>query len=299
LNLAEGPIMKRCYNVVDVFTHQPLLGNPVAVVLDAQDLTTDAMQAIAAWTNLSETTFVLPPSTPQADYRLRIFTPRSELPFAGHPTLGSAHALLEADRLAPRLGGRLIQECDVGFVELTIAGEGRERELSFDLPPAKLAPLSERHIADLELILGCKLSLDVVPAIVDVGPIWVVVHLNDASAVLDLRPDLARLAEFERLLGVTGVTAFGGHAHGEAAIEVRTFAPSCGVDEDPVCGSGNGSVAAFQWERGLLPPGGGDYLAAQGRCVGRDGRIKVSVDAKGKIRVGGSCVTCVAGSLTA
>jgi PhzF family phenazine biosynthesis protein len=291
--------MKRSYSVVDVFSFRPLLGNPVAVVMDAENLTADAMQAVARWTNLSETTFVLPPTTADADYRLRIFTPRSELPFAGHPTLGSAHAILEAGRVAPRRIDRLIQECGIGLVELTIEARSEGRELTFRLPPAKLEPLHTTDMAELECILGCKVDLKTAPGIVNVGAIWIVVQLIDAASVLDLRPDLPRLAELERRLGVTGLTVFGAREHGDdAAIEVRTFAPSCGVEEDPVCGSGNGSVAVFQWQRGLLPPGGADYVAAQGRCVGRDGRVKVSVDANGAVSVGGSCVTSVEGSLT-
>ncbi|MFP3564978.1 PhzF family phenazine biosynthesis protein [Paraburkholderia sp. SIMBA_030] len=290
--------MKRPYKVVDVFTSRPLRGNPVAVILDAEGLTTDEMQTIAGWTNLSETTFVLAPTIAAADYQLRIFTPRSELSFAGHPTLGSAHAILEAGGVALRQGGRLVQQCNIGLVELTVEGQGRDRQLTFDLPSSKMEPLHAADIADLELILGCKVSVQTAPAIVNVGPVWVIAQLNDATSVLDLRPDFTRLAQFERRLSVTGVTVFGAHAHGDAAIEVRTFAPSCGVEEDPVCGSGNASVAVFQWERGLLSPGGTDYVATQGRCVGRDGRIKVNVDANGKVRVGGSCVTCVEGSLT-
>jgi PhzF family phenazine biosynthesis protein len=291
--------MKRSYKVVDVFTFRPLLGNPVAVVMDAEDLTTDTMQAVARWTNLSETTFVLPPTTAEADYRLRIFTPRSELPFAGHPTLGSAHAVLEAGRVKTRESGRLIQECGIGLVELTIGKRGEDRELCFRLPPAKLEPLHMADMAELERILGCKVDLETAPGIVNVGAIWIVAQLSDAASVLDLRPDFARLAELERRLGVTGLTVFGAREEGDdAAIEVRTFAPSCGVEEDPVCGSGNGSVAAFRWQRGLLPPGGAEYVSAQGRCVGRDGRVRISVDANGNVSVGGSCVTSVEGSLT-
>ncbi|HVE10620.1 MAG TPA: PhzF family phenazine biosynthesis protein [Paraburkholderia sp.] len=290
--------MKRSYKVVDVFTSQPLLGNPVAVVMDADGLSTEAMQAIANWTNLSETTFVLPPTVADADYRLRIFTPHSELPFAGHPTLGSAHAILEAGRVAPRASGRLIQQCGVGLVELALDEQGGDRQLTFVLPPATLQPLHAADSAELEQLLGCKVDLKTAPGIVNVGPIWIVAQLNDAATVLDLRPDFARLAELERRLGVTGLTVFGSHGPAdEAAIEVRSFAPSSGIEEDPVCGSGNGSVAAFQWQRGLLPAGGTDYVAAQGRRVGRDGRIKVNVEADGQVRVGGACVTSVDGSL--
>jgi PhzF family phenazine biosynthesis protein len=288
----------RRYEVVDVFAPGPLLGNPVAVVLDAEDLDPAAMQHIASWTNLSETTFVLPPTTSEADYRLRIFTPRTELPFAGHPTLGSAHAVLNTGRVKHRQGGRLIQQCGVGLVEVEVGGQGECGQLTFGLPPSKIKPLDAADVVELDAVLGCSSGTETAPAIVDVGAVWVVAHMSDAAAVIGLRPNLRRLAAFERRLGVTGVTIFGAHEDGDAAIEVRAFAPSCGVDEDPVCGSGNGSVAAFRWARGLLPRGGGDYVAAQGRCVGRDGRVKVNVDANGKIRIGGACITCLAGTLT-
>jgi len=285
------------YKVVDVFTTRPLAGNPVAVVFDADGLDTEAMQAIAGWTNLSETTFVLKPTTPAADYRLRIFTPRSELPFAGHPTLGSAHAILEAGRATPRNGGRLVQQCNIGLVDVMIEDGVDGRQLAFALPSAHIEPVSASDVAELELILGCKPNREAAPAIVNVGPIWVVLSVTDAAAVLNLRPDFARLAAFERRLGITGLTVFGRYPQGDVAMEVRTFAPSCGVEEDPVCGSGNASVAAFQWERGLLPAGGVTYVAAQGRCVGRDGHVKVQVGADGQVRVGGSCITCVDGLL--
>jgi PhzF family phenazine biosynthesis protein len=295
--------MKRShdYKVVDVFTVRPLAGNPVAVVFDADGLDTEAMQVIANWTNLSETTFVLTPTTPAADYRLRIFTPRSELPFAGHPTLGSAHAILESERTTPRAGGRLVQECQIGFVDVSIEDGPDGRQLAFALPSARIEPLPEADAAELALILGCTLGHEARPAFVNVGPIWVVLAMSDAAAVLDLRPDFARLAAFERRLGVTGLTVFGRYPQAlvdEVAIEVRSFAPSCGVEEDPVCGSGNASVAAYQWERGLLPTGGTAYVAAQGRRVGRDGRVQVQVGADGQVRVGGSCITCVDGRLT-
>jgi PhzF family phenazine biosynthesis protein len=289
--------MNHRYSVVDVFTSRPLAGNPVAVVFDADGLGTEAMQAIANWTNLSETTFVLTPTTPAADYRLRIFTPRSELPFAGHPTLGSAHAVLEAGRATLRQGGRLIQQCDIGLVNVTVEDGAQGRQLTFALPSAQVKPLPAADAAELELILGSKLGHENAPAIVNVGPIWVVLPMTDAAAVLDLKPDFGRLAAFERRLGVTGLTVFGRYPQGDVAIEVRAFAPSCGVEEDPVCGSGNASVAAYQWERGLLPAGGTAYVAAQGRRVGRDGRVKVHVGADGQVRVGGSCITCVDGQL--
>lgn len=289
--------MKRAYKVVDVFTERPFLGNPVAVVLDALGLDTEAMQAIARWTNLSETTFLLPPATPDADYRLRIFTPRSELPFAGHPTLGSAYAALEAGRVTAR-GGRLVQECGVGLVELAVSGEGPTRRLALTLPPATVSPLNTPDLDELEAVLGRPVVREPAPAIVDVGPVWVIAQLPTADDVLALEPDLARSAAFERRLGATGVSVFGAHGDGDAAIEVRSFAPSCGVNEDPVCGSGNGSIAVFRRARGLLPAGAASYVAAQGRRVGRDGRVEVTIDAQGQVRLGGACMTCIDGVLS-
>ena len=288
--------MARAYKVVDAFSAKPLLGNPVAVILDGAGLSDAAMQAIAHWTNLSETTFVLPPTRSDADYRLRIFTPGSELPFAGHPTLGSAHAVIEAGLVTPR-SGRLVQECGVGLVEITVAGEGAERRLILALPPATVTTLPAGELDELEAILGHDIVREASPAIVDVGAVWLIAEIASAEALLALKPDFARSAAFERRLGVTGVTLFARREGGGPEIEVRSFAPSCGVNEDPVCGSGNGSVAVFRAARGLLPAGGARYEAAQGRCLGRDGTIAISVDASGKVQVGGACVTTVNGSL--
>ena len=255
------------------------------------------MQAIARWTNLSETTFALPPSSSSADYQLRIFTPRAELPFAGHPTLGSAYALLEAGRVTPRSDGRLIQECKVGLVDLNVENHSGTNKLAFNLPKAKFTALQTADIEELERVFCRKIALDVAPAIVDVGVVWIVARLESSAAVLKLTPDLARLAALSLRLNVAGITLFGAHDNDAAGIEVRTFAPAHGVDEDPVCGSGNGSVAAFQWERGLLGPNGGKYTASQGCCIGRNGLIEVTVGPKGAVRVGGDCVTCVEGTI--
>ena len=286
----------RHYKVVDVFTATPLLGNPVAVILDADDLDTAAMQRIARWTNLSETTFLLPPTNAKADYRLRIFTPRSELPFAGHPTLGSAHAALEAGRVTPR-DGRFVQECGVGLVDLAVREEDGARAVTLQLPAARITPLAGEDVAELEAILGHAIVRELAPAMVDVGPVWIVAQLASVDALLALKPDFVRSARFEQRLEATGITVFASHASGDAAIEVRSFAPSCGVDEDPVCGSGNGSVAVFRRARGLVAQAAGRYTAAQGQCVGRAGRIAVEYDAQGGITLGGACVTCVDGTL--
>ena len=259
----------RAYKVVDVFTREPLLGNPVAVILDGEGLSDARMQAIAHWTNLSETTFVLPATDSRADYRLRIFTPGGELPFAGHPTLGSAHALLEAGRITAT-NGEVRQQCEVGLVRVVVEGEGGDRRLTLDLPQAEGALRSATaDVDELEAILGAPdRPRGRRRPIVDVGAIWVVAQLPDAASLIALKPDFARCDAFERRLGITGVSVFGAYPEGgDADIEVRSFAASSNVPEDPVCGSGNGSVAVFKSLRGLLPSGGGAYSATQGRCV--------------------------------
>lgn len=286
--------MPRAFKIVDAFSAKPLRGNPVAVILDGAGLSDAEMQAIARWTNLSETTFVLPPTKPQADYLLRIFNPSAEMPFAGHPTLGSAHAVLEAGIATPK-AGKLVQECGVGLVSVAVDGEGPDRILTLTLPPAKVVSLTGEEIDEIEAILGQPVIREAAPAIVDVGAVWIVAQLETVEAVLGLEPDLARSAVFERRKGATGITVFAPRPGGGYDIEVRTFAPSCGVSEDPVCGSGNGSVAVFRSTRGLLPAGGSSYAAEQGRRVGRDGRISVKVNAEGQVRVGGACVTTVDG----
>ncbi|MFT9067551.1 MAG: PhzF family phenazine biosynthesis protein [Acetobacter syzygii] len=288
--------MKRGYKVVDVFTKMPFTGNPVAVVLDAQGLTTQAMQAIANWTNLSETTFVLPPQSEEADYRLRIFTPRSELPFAGHPTLGSAHAVLEAGRTTPR-NGQLVQECAVGLVGLKVGGSAADRQLSFALPPARQAVLEQADRTELEAILGVAVDDTAPPMIVNVGPVWVVARVASVDQLLALQPDFGRSQVFEQRLGVTGISVFALKDDCGTDIELRSFAASQGVNEDPVCGSGNGSVAVFRHVYGLLPSGVEDYTATQGQCVGRTGRVHVHVGADGGVEIGGQCVTTVDGFL--
>lgn len=286
----------RSYKVVDAFSNQAFKGNPVAVVLEAEGLSDAEMQTIARWINLSETTFVLPATNPEADYKLRIFTPRSELPFAGHPTLGSAHAVLEAGYVAAK-SGRLVQECGAGLIAIAVAGDGKGQNFTLTMPPAKLRTLTDIEIGELEAILGEQVRRDEAPAIVDVGAVWIVARLNDAQAVLGIKPDFARSAEFERTLGVTGLTIFGNYEGTEEGIEVRSFAPSCGVDEDPVCGSGNGSVGYFRADRDAAVSGRYSYVASQGRRVGRDGKVSVIIDEQGSVCVGGHCITCADGKL--
>lgn len=284
----------REFRVVDVFTSLQLQGNPVAVVIGADGLTTEEMQKIAAWTNLSETTFHLQPTNPMADYRLRIFTPVDELPFAGHPTLGSAHALIEARVITPQ-SNTVVQECESGLIPISIEGTGPNRLLHLCLPQAKFTDLAEDDLADARAVLGAEPKSTMRPAIVDVGPRWLVIEVEDAASVLALRPDPAALAAFETRLDLIGVTVFGHNPDGNSTYEVRSFAPSSGTYEDPVCGSGNGAVGAYLLRAGALE-NGSSYQSTQGQCVGRDGRIFIRVR-DGRVHVGGQAVTTVTGKI--
>ncbi|SIT30457.1 phenazine biosynthesis protein PhzF family [Achromobacter sp. MFA1 R4] len=288
------------FKQVDVFTSEPYRGNPVAVVLDAQGLSDEQMRRIANWTNLSETTFVLPATQPGADYRVRIFTPQAELPFAGHPTLGTAHALVEAGIVSPRQG-RLVQECEAGPIELTVTDiPGSSPLIAFTLPEPAFTTLDAAEIDEMESILGSAVVHDPAPKRVGVGPVWTIAQLPSAQAVLTLRPDFARMADFDRGNGAAGIVVYGAYGEGaEAAVEVRAFAPSLGANEDPVCGSGNGAVAAFIRDAGQVPQFGTEYLSSQGAAVGRSGRLSIAFDADGAIRVGGQSVTCIDGRIAA
>jgi len=279
----------RPFMQVDVFPDHPFCGNPVAVVLDASGLQDSEMQTIARWTNLSETTFVLAPDTPGADYRLRIFTPASELPFAGHPTLGSAYAVAQAGIATPR-NGRLVQQCASGLVPIRF--EARGERVWLQLPAARATPLSEPHRRRLAAALEIDCGDDV--CAIDVGPIWITVRAASAQAVLAIRPDQASIAALSRELEVTGVTVFGEHPDGDARYEVRSFAPACDVPEDPVCGSGNGCVAAMLARGGDRRP----YLARQGRAIGRDGVVAARFEEAG-IEIGGAATIRVRGELFA
>ena len=280
----------RPFAQVDVFTARGLFGNPVAVVLDGSGLDDEAMQRFANWTNLSETTFVLPACDDAraqgADYHLRIFTPQCELPFAGHPTLGSAHAVLEAGLVSPR-GGKLIQQCGVGLIEITVPDNMREAGLSFRLPPYNMAPAPEPE----RLIAALGVTPKGAPMVVNVGPLWVITEFSSAADVLALNPDLPSLAAYDRHHATTGLTVFAEDAKG--GLVVRSFAPTDGIAEDPVCGSGNGAVAAYRLEHGAARVGD-SYTASQGTVIGRDGIIAVRYETDG-IHLGGRYVPVIQG----
>lgn len=277
----------RPFRQVDVFTATPYRGNPVAVVQDGTDLSEAQMQAFARWTNLSETTFLLPPTQAQADYRVRIFTPGGELQFAGHPTLGSCHAWLEAGG-QPNAGDTIVQECGVGLVPLR---RGTER-LAFGAPPLQRSAPLAAVLARVAGALGLQAGQVLAAQLLDNGTAWLGLLLDHPDTVLQLRPDFAALAATGHKVGVAARHAE--PAIGAPALEVRGFAPHLGVNEDPVTGSLNASLAQWLMADGHAPTA---YLAAQGACLQRAGRIHLERDASGQVWVGGQSVTCISGSV--
>ena len=275
--------MKRAFKQVDVFTDRPLKGNPLAVVLDGGGLDTAAMQRFTDWTNLSEATFLLPPSHADADYAVRIFCPGRELPFAGHPTLGSCHAWLQA-RGKPK-GEFIVQECGVGLVRIRRDGE----RLAFAAPPRiKSGPLDEADVQRIARGLGISRADVVAHAWCQNGPPWRAVMLRSAEQVLALKADSAVLNGWE--VGVVGPQA-AGH---DTQFEVRAFfTGNNGIAEDPVTGSLNAALAQWLIGDGLAPP---NYIAAQGTAMGRAGRVFVQQDGK-DIWIGGHSVTVIEGSV--
>jgi PhzF family phenazine biosynthesis protein len=266
------------FKQVDVFTDRPFLGNPVAVVIGADGIDSAAMQRIACWTNLSETTFLL--KSKVADYGLRIFTPRQELPFAGHPTLGSAHAALESGFVKKKAA--LKQECAAGVFDLSVD----DGKIFVKGPQPKITPVEQ--VPSIELISP--------PLRVDVGAAWVVGEVVNASVLASLKPDLGALADYSNRHSLAGVTVFARSTDGETAMHVRSFAPAHGIMEDPVCGTGNIAVTAYLNFRNELQRFGKRYVARQGMQLGRDGRVFMRLDSDG-IRLGGHTVTCVDGSV--
>jgi PhzF family phenazine biosynthesis protein len=272
--------MQRRFAQLDVFTDRPYFGNPLAVVIDGDGLDTAEMQRFANWTNLSETTFLLPPTDPAADYRVRIFTPAAELPFAGHPTLGSAHAWL-AHGGVPQQDGVVVQECGVGLVTLRRDGDA----LAFAAPPLlKGGPVDEATVQEAADALGVRRDDILDAAWADNGPGWLGLLLGSAEAVLAIRPNPMRLT-----IGVAG-----GYPVGSPyAYEVRAFYSEGGLTfEDPVTGSLNASLA--QW---LIGSGrfAAPYVASQGTAIGRAGKVRITTDASGAVWVGGDVAECISG----
>ncbi len=286
----------RRFMQLDVFSSRPLLGNPLAVVVDGDGLDDLTMQAFARWTNLSETTFLLPPTRTDADYRVRIFTPRQELPFAGHPSVGSAYAAIESALVASGKS-ELVQECAAGLLPVRVEGGGRERIIHVQAPPARLRTLDASEAARVAQALGTNLARARM-RLVDNGPRWLVCDLHDAADVRQLQPDLALIAAISQANGAIGISVFGREPAGAAAMAVRAFCPADGIPEDPVTGSANAAIMAFLADAGDPAGYGLRYRASQGREVGRDGCVEVMRDAAtGAISIGGACAVGIRGEL--
>lgn len=275
---------------LDVFADRPGAGNPLAVVVDSEGLDTAAMQAFANWTNLSETIFLLPPER-NADYRVRIFTPRQELPFAGHPSVGAAWAAVEAG-LAPPDGGALVQQCAAGLLPVRV-GEGRS--IGVRAPRAKRLPAPAGSEALLDAALA-GLARGALPAALwDNGPHWWVVELADEAAVRTMRPDLAAISALTLHDGAVGLSVFARSQTAGHDLVVRAFCPADGIPEDPVTGSANACIAAALADAGRMPGADGRYVASQGREVGRDGKVEVRVDGNGEVWIGGRVQAVIRG----
>jgi PhzF family phenazine biosynthesis protein len=326
LKQAKHAMRARRFKQVDVFTDTAYLGNALAVVLDGDGLDDAAMQRFARWTNLSETAFLLPPTDATADYRVRIFTPGGELPFAGHPTLGSCHAWLEAGG-QPRREGQVVQQCAVGLV--TIQREHplerqhdakRPERLAFAAPPLRRSPAAPALLAAVAEALGLPAQQILAAQLLDNGPVFLGLLLDSPETVLQLTPDHAALVKLQIKVGVAGIYADDsantppliGRINREAAafaqtvastesaddtplLEVRGFCAATGIHEDPVTGSLNASLAQWLIGEGHLPE---RYLASQGVCIGRAGQVYFQRDAAGQVWVGGQSVSCIAGSVT-
>jgi PhzF family phenazine biosynthesis protein len=274
--------MKRRFHQVDVFSAQPLKGNPLAVVHAAEGLDDATMAAFARWTNLSETTFLLPPDDAAADYRVRIWTPGGELPFAGHPTLGSCWAWLAAGG-RPREAGQIVQQCGVGLVRIRRDGA----RLAFAAPPLRRSgPLDAGLLTRITNALGLAPADVLRHQWVDNGPGWCALMLPSGAAVRAVKPDLAALGS-DVMLGLVGAQAAGD----DTAFEVRAFVGN--GYEDPVTGSLNASLAQWLIDAGLAPP---RYVAAQGHALGRAGRVHVQADG-GEIWIGGDVAPCIDGEV--
>lgn len=305
----------RPFKQIDVFTATPYFGNPLAVVLDAAGLDDAAMRRFANWTNLSETTFLLPPKDASADYAVRIFTPGGELPFAGHPTLGSCHAWLQAGGKAKRKDV-IVQECQVGLVQIRQEKNRQAgQRLAFAAPPLKRSAPSPVLLAQVAAALGLKAAQITAAQMLDNGPVWMGLLLGSPETVLQLAPNNLELGKLNVKVGVAGLyeraetAPLIGRANreskafvqsGEPAadnpdIEVRAFAPGIGINEDPVTGSFNAGLAQWLMADGYAPE---SYVASQGVCLNRAGLVYLDRDAGGQVWVGGESVTCIDGSVT-
>lgn len=283
------------FKQVDVFSQVPFKGNALAVVFDADGLTDDQMQTIARWTNLSETTFVCRPTDPSADYRVRIFTPAYELPFAGHPTLGTAHALIETG-YRPRQPGRLVQQCGAGCIDVALREDG---SMAFAAPAARIEPLDVEDFQALKAALRSDEIdfVDMPPCCIDNGTPWLAVGVATPEACVSIAPDSAAMARIVRKAGMTGLALYARHApNGPATLEVRCIVVDSefAIYEDPATGSANAGLAGLFALRGRRPAA--RYTVRQGTAIGRAGCVSVEYDDSGTIWIGGHSTTVIDGT---
>ncbi len=265
------------YYVVDVFSDKPFMGNPVAVVMCDERLPDFQMQRITSWLNLSETTFVSDFQRTESQYKVRIFSPDGEMPFAGHPTLGTAIAVKNHFDFD---GNSIKQDCPAGIVDIRF--DSRNNSIHLVAPDPKLENISVAETRDLEKALGLEVPISIA-AKIDAGPIWITALIDSSEAIEALQPDQTKIKSFSDNLGATGIVIGAIKADGKT-YKVRTFAPSVGVSEDPVCGSGNVAVAFLRLQNGQAPE---DYLSMQGQEVGRDGKVQIKYLSSGQIELGG------------
>jgi len=288
--------MPRQFVQLDVFAAKPGDGNPLAVVLDAAGLDEVAMQAIARWTRLPETTFVLPASTPEASYRLRIFSPRREVPFAGHPSIGSAHAVLDAGLATPR-DGQLVQECAVGLLPIEVRGEGRERRLAVRAPRARLMEVGQPDDPRLGAALAGITAGALPPVLMDGGRRWWLAELCDEASVRGLTPRWDAIAALAQDHEAMGLCVFARCQGRDYDLVVRALVGHPAQVEDAASGAANATLAAWLHHAGALPHADGRYVVSQGREVGHDARLELRVDAAGDVWSGGQVQTVVRGQL--
>lgn len=281
----------------DVFADIAGAGNGLAVVLDGENLSTEQMQAFAKFTNMSETTFVLPTTKSEASYRVRIFTPMSELPFAGHPSVGTAHAVLESG-LIKAIDGKLVQECTAGLLPISVEGDGNNRCISVRAPRAKIIPHDANTQALLNVAIGNMFLGDLSPTLMSNGPLWWCVELANEAAVRELKPLLPEIAALTIASNSVGLSVFARANSPDYQLVVRAFCPADSIPEDPVTGSANAAIAAYMHEQKALGKTGSTYTASQGREVGRNGFVQVHVDEEGEVWIGGKTQTVITGSLS-
>lgn len=283
------------YLQLDVFASRPGTGNPLGALLDADALSGEQMQALAAWLNLSETVFFLRPSAPGADYHIRIFTPTRELAFAGHPSVGAAWAAVSCGLAQPR-DGALLQQCAAGVLPVRVSGPAEALQIQLASPPARQLAAGADAAPETLLALAANGH---VPELWDNGARWWLLPLRDAAAVRGLAPDMAALRDWSLATEATGVAVFADEAGTDHTRVVRAFCPAdaASVPEDPVTGSANALIAAWLRQRNALPGREGHYVASQGREVGRDGHVQVQVDAQGTVWIGGQVQPVIDGHL--